>query len=415
MQPASESAEHPRRPALQLQPFRALRYDTSRLDDLGAVTSPPYDVLDDDTIDELLALHPHNVVLLILPPRQRGPGSSYAAVGRLLAHWRSTGVLRTDPVSGLYVYEYTTGGTVVRGLVGCVSLHTPVERVVLPHEDVLPGPVHDRLRLMLAARANLEPILLVYDGGGAASAVVEDLSSNPALAQATAPDGSRHQIWQITDSATLAVIAADLAPRQALIADGHHRYATYRRLQTRLRGSASAAAAQVGLAMLVDQVRHPLRVGAVHRSLAGVTLAGVHAAAGLATSASPDKAAALVEQSRPGGASFVITDGRDWLTGRVEAPMGTRGIGRPAEEIAFLHERLLPAWGVVESQVGYHHDVPAALRAAQAVSGVAVLTRAPTAAEVMAAAREGQRMPRKSTSFGPKPRMGLVCRLLDPG
>jgi uncharacterized protein (DUF1015 family) len=33
--------------------------------------------------------------------------------------------------------------------------------------------------------------------------------------------------------------------------------------------------------------------------------------------------------------------------------------------------------------------------------------------QVLAIAAQGERMPRKSTSFGPKPRTGLVLRLLE--
>jgi len=62
--------------------------------------------------------------------------------------------------------------------------------------------------------------------------------------------------------------------------------------------------------------------------------------------------------------------------------------------------------------VGYFHDADAAVRAASAADGIAILTRASSVAEVMAAARAGARMPRKSTSFAPKPRMGLLMRAL---
>ena len=54
-----------------------------------------------------------------------------------------------------------------------MELRDPAERVVLPHEDVMPGPVADRLELMRATRANLEPILLVYEGGGGTAAVID--------------------------------------------------------------------------------------------------------------------------------------------------------------------------------------------------------------------------------------------------
>ena len=46
------------------------------------------------------------------------------------------------------------------------------------------------------------------------------------------PTASTHRLWAITDRRTaLPPIADDLPARRALIADGHHRYATYRELQ----------------------------------------------------------------------------------------------------------------------------------------------------------------------------------------
>lgn len=56
------------------------------------------------------------------------------------------------------------------------------------------------------------------------------------------------------------------------------------------------------------------------------------------------------------------------------------------------------------------HDVPAALAAARRTAGVAILLRPTPAASVLAVARAGERMPRKSTLFVPKPRTGLLMR-----
>ena len=52
-----------------------------------------------------------------------------------------------------------------RGLIGAVRLAPPGARIVLPHEDVMPGPVRGRRQLMEATQANLEPIFLLYEGG----------------------------------------------------------------------------------------------------------------------------------------------------------------------------------------------------------------------------------------------------------
>ena len=82
-------------------------------------------------------------------------------------------------------------------------------------------------------------------------------------------------------------------------------------------------------------------------------------------------------------------------------------------DVEQLHASLLPAWSVTEDRIGYHHTVPQTLHSAHQDGGVAVLLHPTTVAEVMAVARAGKMMPRKSTSFGPKPRMGVVMRAFD--
>jgi len=47
-----------------LRPFRALRFEPSRVGDLGMVVAPPYDVIDAPTRTALVTRHPANVVRL---------------------------------------------------------------------------------------------------------------------------------------------------------------------------------------------------------------------------------------------------------------------------------------------------------------------------------------------------------------
>src|ERR1700743_2339814 len=75
------------------------------------------------------------------------------------------GALAVDDSPALYVYEQRTGHWVQRGLIGLVAVGTDA---VHPHEGVMPGPVAGRRELMKATRSNLEPILLVYNGGAGA-------------------------------------------------------------------------------------------------------------------------------------------------------------------------------------------------------------------------------------------------------
>ena len=71
-------------------------------------------------------------------------------------------MLAVDDAPALYVYEQRGPGLVQRGLIGLVRVGTTA---IHPHEDVMPGPVAGRRELMAAVRGNLEPILLVYNGG----------------------------------------------------------------------------------------------------------------------------------------------------------------------------------------------------------------------------------------------------------
>ena len=91
---------------LELAPFRGVRYAPERVSGLAEVTSPPYDVIGQDTAQHLRDADPHNVVRLILPRQDPGrPGEEYHDAARLLADWQRDGILVTGDEPALYVYE----------------------------------------------------------------------------------------------------------------------------------------------------------------------------------------------------------------------------------------------------------------------------------------------------------------------
>src|SRR3954462_12505966 len=79
----------PRPDGLVMAPFRALRYDASRVR-LDQVLAPPYDVIDDRQRSELAARDPRNVVRLTLP-RDEAEESGYEVAARTFAQWRGGG------------------------------------------------------------------------------------------------------------------------------------------------------------------------------------------------------------------------------------------------------------------------------------------------------------------------------------
>jgi uncharacterized protein (DUF1015 family) len=406
--PGMESSE---RAGLVLRPFHGVRF---AVDDLPAVTSPPYDLISPDDMRDLLARHANNVVRLILP----GTGH-YGEARALLNEWLTSGVLTTDDLPALYVYEQSGPQLLQRGLIGALGVGSPS---VLPHENVMPGPVADRLALMRATEANLEPIFLLYEGGGPASRLVDDVATQrPPLADLQTADGIRHRLWAVIDAGEIAAVEGDLRDRQALIADGHHRYATYQAL----RGDHDGAGPwDYGLAFLVDSLAYPPELRAIHRVIPGLPLEEAAARAKGAWQvhefASLDDAlSALAATTGPAfvlagdGAAHLLTD-PDPLQLDHALPSEHSARWRSLDT-AILTTFLLPkVWGIEDSEEAVlvvHHDPLAAVRLARQHSGTAVVLNPLSTVDVLAVAAQGERVPRKSTSFGPKPRTGLVLRV----
>ncbi|QYC43018.1 hypothetical protein Nocox_27095 [Nonomuraea coxensis DSM 45129] len=472
---------------LVLRPFRGVRF---AVEDPAKVTSPPYDLISDADVDTLLHLHPNNVVRLILP-RASHPGSAHAvaADGELapetryaeardtLQSWLRAGILVPDDRPALYVYEQHGRHFLQRGLIGDVALTDPGQHVILPHEDVMPGPIADRLALMSTTQANLEPIFLLYDGSdGSTTRLVEEVATRRRpLVSAETEDGVTHRLWAIIDPSEIAVINADLRDRQALIADGHHRYATYRVLQRQERlahpptdpspapsdttpagaalssdatqsGDAAAAASEpahtsraagsqapppttliapwdFGLALLVDSTAYPPDLKAIHRVIPGLPLAKAAAQArqswrvqefgtlaeGLAAfETSPDPAFLLADE----GGAYLITDPDPVQLAR--AMPADHSDRWNSLNTSILSEFILPkVWGMRDDEQAVrivHHDIQAAAELATSTGGTAVILKPLATEDVLAVAAGGERVPRKSTSFGPKPRTGLVLR-----
>lgn len=207
-----------------VRPFRALTYDREVAGPLSSLVSPPYDVISPEEREGYLAASDHNAVRLILP------GTDYDDVAGLIADWLAAGVLtRSDgPVMIAWTQTFELGDDVLRErrtLLGAVGLEPYENRVVRPHERTHAGPKEDRLRLTRAVRTNLSPVFSMYpDAEGAvwsAAAV-----SGPPEAEVRDGEGTLHQFWTIDDPARCAAVAAALADRWLLIADGHHRYET---------------------------------------------------------------------------------------------------------------------------------------------------------------------------------------------
>jgi uncharacterized protein (DUF1015 family) len=407
---------------LVLTPFRALRYDSARVSSLAAVLSPPYDVIDDQDARALARLDPHNIIRLILPREDEcGPEGPYEHAAGTLRTWIADGTLRRDLDPALYVLEQQAGESRYHGVLGALELRAPQDGVVLPHENVMPEPVADRLGLLRATEANLEPIFLVYEGGGVASTVIDQARQEPPLVTTTTLDGITHRLWAISDPDRLAAIAHDLRPRQALIADGHHRYAACLRYQRERRGRMGPGPWDRALSLLVDVETAAPQLTSISQVVPGLSfdeaLRAAEPVARITTvSAAPVD---VVRQwlSLDGDPSSSDPPAMAVFGGDRAALLSVAADEYGAATTAeFLHDELLgKRWhrGNGNTDVWYVHDIEDAVRRAAQANGVAIALRPPTVPQILTVARSGRTMPRKSTSFGPKPPDGLVLRTLS--
>ena len=456
-----------------LAPFRGIRYARDRVSGIANVTSPPYDVINGDILDQLRAADPHNVVRLILPGEDADASKAAAS---LLREWLSAGVLIRDRMASLYIYEQSVGADpscLQRGIIGLVRLGPPDSAGILPHEGVMPGLVAGRRELMAATQANLEPIFLIYDGeqpgvaphsapghpatghgatGAGATGIVDWITAERApLVSITTEDGVTHRLWRIGDPAEQAAISADLAGRRALIADGHHRYAAYLDLRAERHAAGLGAGPwDYGLAFLVDSAAYPPRLGAIHRVLPGLP---PDRAAELAKAAftvqdlpaglSLDDALQRLAAAGREGPAFLLAGGPvfrllshpDPVQLAASMPAGTSAPWQTLDASVMQQLLLGRLWGVTDSErdVLIDHDAADAVRAvsgdptatdvaerpagsafAYLAGGTAVISNPASFEAVAQIAAHGERVPRKSTSFGPKPRTGLVLRTFGP-
>jgi uncharacterized protein (DUF1015 family) len=424
---------------LALAPFRGIRYARDRVSGIANVTSPPYDVISGGSLEHLRAADPHNVVRLILPGDDAGARQVAAT---LLREWLSAGVLIRDRTPALYLYEQAgqASSWLQRGIIGLIRLGSPETAGILPHESVMPGLVADRRELMAATQANLEPIFLIYDGqrAGAATETIDAVAAERApLVSIATEDGVTHRLWRLGQPDEQAAIAADLAGRRALLADGHHRYAAYLDLQAQLRASGLGAGPwDYGLAFLVDSDAYPPQLGAIHRVLPGLpaehavelakaafTVHELPAGGGLAralehlAAAGREGTAFLLAGGSAAAPGFWLLSQPDPVQVAASMPAGASAPWRCLDASVMQQLLMGRLWGIADSErdVLINHDAADAVRAATSAEATAVICNPPSFESVIQIAAQGERVPRKSTSFGPKPRTGLVLRTFSGG
>jgi uncharacterized protein (DUF1015 family) len=234
----------------RIYPFRALRYDTSRVR-MEDVVTQPYDKIAPDMQQRYYERSPYNLIRIILGKHEPGdtepqdflPAGEqahnvYTRAAETLKDWRRERILAEEPELALYGYSqtytvpFTSEVRERRGFIALGHLYDYADKVVYRHEQTFPKHKSDRLALFKATRAYCEQIYMLYsDPGFTAEKLIfgagkDGKDARPADLAITDEYDVVHRVWKLTDPALINLILTAMADKKLIIADGHHRYET---------------------------------------------------------------------------------------------------------------------------------------------------------------------------------------------
>ncbi len=384
-----------------LVPFRGVRFaaDGPDLTALTFVPPPAWSTVD-------AGAQPAGGLLGLLAPAFGVEDRSRESAA-MLARWDADGLLVRDDNPAMYVYRRRGGDSVLTGLVAGVSLQ---QTSLVPHEEVIDAAVGRQHALAAATHAQLEPIVALVEEHGAAESLrraVRQAVGGPPDRQLS-EHGVTHEIWSVAASATHREVASGVGSAPLLVADGHHRLAAWSRLAQRAVDPGGSPWAYA-LTMLLDASQDALSLGPVHRVVSDLQPVDLQDALTLDRIGGADEAKTFL-QTRPQDGCVVFAGGA-WFSARPRAGEYHGDVcAVPGCAVCWLHGSWLPAAGVTEERISYVHSVEDAIARASSQRGTAFLLPPIGLEVVLDAARRGSPLPHKATSFGPKPRVGMIMR-----
>lgn len=217
-----------------IKPFRGLRYNQDVITDISAVVTPPYDVISPQEQERYYQAHPNNIIRLDLGKDfscDTEKTNKYTRAAELLKSWREKGILKQEDDPAIYIYDqkFLSGNRwlVRRGFIALVKLEPFDKGYIYPHEQTLPGPKADRLKLTQSCRANLSSIFALFpDDNNAIDTYLSMTTITRPEVDFLDDTGVKNKLWVIKEKQTIDNLVALMKEKPLFIADGHHRYET---------------------------------------------------------------------------------------------------------------------------------------------------------------------------------------------
>ncbi len=439
----------------EIAPLRGILYNSQAIGNLADVVAPPYDIISRDDVQRYYERHEKNIIRLILGKVDSNGTDErlYNRAAEYFESWVREGTFSQDPDPTIYIYSQRyslpDGASKERyGFIARLKLEDFDSGVVRPHEYTFKGPRENRLNLIRACRANFDQIFCVYpDPAMSIDNVMEEIArAEKEIYCVVDEEKVTNRLWRIVDPAVVKFVVEQMADKEVLVADGHHRYeaALAFRDEMRAKGGNGDGAGYV-MAYLVNMHAPGLSILPYHRVIKGLeelnrlklhqTLSGKFVLQEIKPHPGEERCKTLkrllemelLDNAKEGKVFGMY--GREcgfWILESIEDKRGQEDL--PIVEhllseldVSILHRHvIIPLLGTdslktgEEGGVRYISDPYEALDMVERQESDAAFFMNPIALEdIMAIAQTGGRMPQKSTFFYPKPITGMVINKLD--
>ena len=218
---------------MQIEPFKAFRFDSDVVGEVGDCIAPPYDVINDVQQEQLYEKSRHNLVRIIkgkIKASDNGQENQYTRAAGYLSRWIEEGALKQDSAEAIYAYvqDFEVAGTQYQrnSFIALAKLED-FGQIVKPHEQILNKPMVDRLNLKQATEADLGLVFMLYeDQQRVADKIMAEVAWRQSLIDFVDEQDVRHRLFAINRKEDIDKIVKMMSDKSCIIADGHHRYTT---------------------------------------------------------------------------------------------------------------------------------------------------------------------------------------------
>jgi len=216
-------------------PFRGTLYNPQKIQNIGDVVAPPFDIISEEGQEYFHNRHPQNMIRLTLgrtAETDTTTDNRYTRSAGYLEKWLSKNIFVQDEIPALYLtahkFSHEKKPVTRYGLIALVGLEPFEKGVVLPHEKTFSKVKAERLELIQACNANLSPIFSLYadKGNQILNALLDSIADKPPEMSFLDYNDHEHRLWRITDQAVHRYVTDAMQAKRIFIADGHHRYGT---------------------------------------------------------------------------------------------------------------------------------------------------------------------------------------------